>query len=103
MLLAEQLLLLPPGVYTLSFEAEGDAGSAGSGLVWALTCHGSGTRLAAVAVQPSSVIPRSNSAGFTVPGGCPAQWIRLVGTPAAEAGSPGLSITELAITGANLQ
>src|SRR3546814_7016022 len=46
---AEQLLLLPSGSYTLSFEAKGEAGAAGSGFAWTLTCQGSNARLTTIA------------------------------------------------------
>ncbi len=99
--LARQLLLLPQGSYSLSYEAKGESGAGGSVLVWTLTCHGSGARLASLPVKPSSVIAQSNEAQFTVPGGCSAQWLTLVGVPGREVGTSSLIISDLEIAGSD--
>lgn len=98
---ARQLLLLPPGSYRLSYEAKGESAAGGSGLEWTLTCHGSGARLASLRVNPSAVIAQSNEAQFTVPGGCSAQWLSLIGVPGQETGISNLIISDLEIAGSD--
>ena len=72
--LAEQLLLLPPGRYQLSTDISGPLGQGGE-IAWTLTC--------AKRAEPIFRLPvaaKGRLAGsFTVPPGCPAQRLQLTG------------------------
>lgn len=79
-LIAEQLLTLPPGAYTLSGEA---LGRAPSRLRWTLTCAESERDLVDMAADASgSGRWTAFAADFTTPAdGCSGQWLRLSGEP----------------------
>ena len=80
--LASQLLMLKPGRYRLSFRAEGDATGEGSRLAWLVSCAGgAGAQLLEAPLQRVGSTPKVIAAAFTVPAGCPAQWLRLTGIP----------------------
>jgi hypothetical protein len=78
---AEQLLLLKPGRYRLQLEAEGDASGEGSKLAWTLDCHGSQNSLVELPLMNVTSRVAVKSADFTIPSGCPGQWLRLRGSP----------------------
>jgi hypothetical protein len=77
--LAEQLLLLPPGEYELAVGVRGGGRERGS-VSWTVRCD-QGT-------QPLLTLPLAGahaarlSGKFQVQAGCPAQWLRLSGTAA---------------------
>lgn len=75
--LASQLLMLRPGRYRLAFRAEGDAQGSSSRMVWSVSCGES----ALVQVPVTGVVsaPHAFAASFTVPAGCPVQWLKLRG------------------------
>ena len=100
---AEQLLLLPPGNYSVSFKAEGEDADRGPRLIWSLSCHGNGARLVSVPIDASPVIAHFNEAEFTVPERCPAQWIRLIGLPGRQEGTLAISISDLDISPQDIQ
>jgi hypothetical protein len=75
---AEQLLFLAPGRYRLSAEARAEAGEPAERLAWSVTCSPHDLRiLATPAVGRSAAVWSPVSAEFTVPQGCPGQWLRL--------------------------
>jgi len=76
--LAAQLLILAPGTYRLAMPVSGDTGHAHS-LVWALTCANANAPFARFALDPG-VAARGWT--FTVPAGCPAQRLELLGVSA---------------------
>ena len=93
--LAAQLIRLPAGAYTLSFDAEGEDDVGGSEVRWVLSCYGSNARLLSAPVSATPVLAQSNRSNFMVPAGCGAQWIRLAGVPRQGAGMLDLTITDL--------
>jgi hypothetical protein len=99
MVLAEQLLVLPPGRYRLQLEAEGDASGEGSRLVWTLGCHGSEATLLELPLTKVGVSPSSFAAEAAVPGGCRAQWLRLRGVSAEFPTEQTATIRKLQLTG----
>lgn len=84
--LAEQILLLPPGRYSLVARMYlEEAGRAGE-LVWTLTCVG-GTPLAQVASSDDGLVWRDASSPLVVPAnGCDAQRLTLTGEPGERLG-----------------
>lgn len=89
---AEQLTSMPPGDYRFFAEARTELGDPGARLAWTVTCASGGTMAANFPASPSQPTPgtwATLSAGFTVPEGCPAQWLRLV-TRADDRRSPTL-------------
>lgn len=73
-LLARQLLLLRAGEYRLSMSSAGNARA----LTWSVRCDGAQAPIAAVPVKLAGTRPWN----FTVPTGCPAQWLELSGVAA---------------------
>lgn len=75
---AEQLLFLTPGRYRLTAEARAEAGEPGERVAWSLTCAPSDLRiLTTPAVGRTATVWSPVSGEFTVPEGCPGQWLRL--------------------------
>ncbi len=96
--LASQLLLLPPGRHRLAFSASGDTPERGSSISWRLVCHPKGAELAAIPLTGLSYAPKRLSGDFVVPpGGCSAQWLRLVGTAAEFPTAHSLTISNVQI------
>jgi hypothetical protein len=73
-ILATELLLLAPGEYRLSMQLAGDASRA-KVLNWSIWCDHADAPIASVAVDAAA----ARGWQFTVPGGCPAQWLKLSG------------------------
>ena len=82
--LAQQLLVLAPGAYRFAVTVEGAKTGTGPFLSWSLRCAARGKgapgpelmNLAATATGT----PHRVAAAFTVPAGCPAQQLTLIGT-----------------------
>ena len=68
--LARQLLLLPPGRYRL--DAPSSASDGSGALFWLLRCDGGAGEITRAPVGQSGL-------AFTIPAGCPAQWLELNG------------------------
>jgi hypothetical protein len=99
--LASQLILLAPGRYQLSFEAEGQAEGDAGRLAWTVTCNPGDGRLAEVAITGVDFTPKRFAGNFTVPEtGCASQWLRLVGTSAEFPKTQQVRIKGLQISGA---
>lgn len=81
--LGNQLLVLPPGNYRLTFSIGGNkATDGGPGLAWTLNCDGQENPLLLDARAATSTgASQRIGADFAVPANCPAQWLRLVGNP----------------------
>lgn len=82
-MLAGQLLVLAPGAYRFAVTVEGAKTGTGPLLSWSLRCageSGAGAELMNLAAAATGA-PRRVAASFTVPAGCPAQQLALVGTP----------------------
>ncbi len=73
-MLARQLLVLQPGRYILSMRVAGDPARVHS-LHWSVRCDKSDKRSAAAGLDSIGQRPLT----FTVPPGCPAQWLELSG------------------------
>jgi hypothetical protein len=73
-ILATQLLLLEPGPYRLTMQLIGDPERARS-LNWSVWCDKAPAPIASVTLETAA----AQGWRFNVPGGCPAQWIRLSG------------------------
>lgn len=97
--LGEQLLSLPPGEYRISFDAEGDADGEGGRLAWTVTCQANRRALASVPVAGLES-SRTFSATFSVPDGCPAQWLRLTGKFGEFPEDQRMTVTNFRIAGA---
>jgi hypothetical protein len=80
--LASQLLQMRPGRHNLSFTATGNTPASGGSVAWTLSCIGGKQAFATIPVARISYAPKRFAAGFAVPASCPAQWLRLIGTPA---------------------
>lgn len=81
--LASQLLVLKPGRYRLAFQAAGDVPERGSSLAWSVICHPGSTAIATIPISNISYAAKRIRGEFVVPAsGCPAQWLRLMGTAA---------------------
>ena len=96
--LAEQLLLLAPGRYRLSFRAEGNANAQGSRLLWQVECRGSANKLIEIPLQGVTFSPKDFAAEFAVPAGCGAQWLRLVGAAAEFPATQSAKISALTLS-----
>jgi hypothetical protein len=72
--LARQLLVLSPGAYHMSMAVAGSRADAHP-LTWSLRCDGLQTPISAIPLD----IAGSKSWAFSVPAGCPAQWLELSG------------------------
>ena len=77
--LAKQLLLLAPGPYRLSMEVKGDLDEAND-IAWSIECFSQNQPLMRLRLGQHSSSARLE-ANFTVPGGCPAQMLKLSGFP----------------------
>jgi hypothetical protein len=92
--LASQLLLLPPGTYHLAMQVTGDAAHARS-LSWTLTCPKSSDPIASLPLDPATA---SRGATFTVPAGCGAQSLQLVGRSSDFPEQADVTISRLSLT-----
>jgi hypothetical protein len=75
-LLAQQLILLPPGAYRLTMAVSGDLSRA-KAMNWSLRCDGSSKPFASVGLDAAA-----RGWIFAVPPGCAAQWLELSGASA---------------------
>lgn len=73
-ILASELLMLAPGEYRLSMQFAGDS-SRGRVLNWSIWCDRADAPIASVTLDAAA----ARGWQFTVPAGCPAQWLRLSG------------------------
>lgn len=73
--LAQQLLLLPPGRYHLAMTVTGQSAGRES-LLWTMTCLPQGNRIFSL---PLKAVSGAQGGSFPVPGNCPAQRLELTG------------------------
>lgn len=77
--LAKQLLVLAPGSYRLAFTVEGSKTGTGPSLAWTLKCVTGGKAELLNVAATAAGTPNRIAAAFTVPVGCPAQQLTLIG------------------------
>ncbi len=87
--LAEQLLALQAGSYTLRFDVAGEGASGASRLTWTLACQAGSPELARAELASATAAFRPMQVRFTVPAGCAGQRLRLL----AEAGDVPTTVT----------
>jgi hypothetical protein len=97
--LARQLLMLRPGVYRLQFEVGGAARGEGSQIAWTLSCI-SKPPLLNFPLKGVASAPRRLAVQFTIPAGCPGQWLALIGRPGDVASEQSATISALQLTSA---
>lgn len=86
--LALQLLVLPPGGYRLAMRVEGNGD--GGLLRWTLRCADADKYVAQIPVRSGAI-----AGAFVVPEGCAAQWLELEGIPAESPRTVELTVREL--------
>ena len=92
-LLARQMLLLSPGRYRMTLALQGTV-VPGNAPTWSIRCDRTQSPVAAL---PIDAIARSGWT-FTVPAGCPAQWLELSGVSSDMARQSDFSIGRLRLT-----
>jgi len=92
-MLASEMLLLQPGAYRLSMRLTGDPARAHA-LTWSLWCDKAAQPVASVTLDTAA----ARGWQFTVPAGCPAQWLKLSGISADIPQQVDISISGLALT-----
>lgn len=101
--LLSQLLTLSPGKYRFRFAIEGSRDDQGSNLGWQVRCAqpdrrpDAGPSLAEIALPGDAQTKRGFAAEFTVPSGCTAQWLSLVGTSSEFPSTKTLEISGLSL------
>jgi hypothetical protein len=90
--LARQLLVLAPGAYRMTMAASGNLGDARA-LAWSIRCDKSQTPFAAVPLD----VAAARAWIFTVPAGCPAQWLELTGVSSDVAHQSEVTIGKLSL------
>jgi hypothetical protein len=94
MVLASEMMLLPPGAYQLGMSVRGQSVR---GLAWSAKCVPGNSEILAMPIDVEG--PRHLSARFVVPAsGCPAQRLELTGSIVEEPRTVELTITGLALT-----
>jgi len=80
-LLAQQLLVLPPGTYRFSGRVRVTQPAAGAALIWRVQCAGAPATVLWESRENGDVATTwiSSSVNFTAPADCGAQWLRLEG------------------------
>ncbi len=95
--LASQLVPLRAGSYRLSMAASGNTPRAAGegGLTWRAICSSTKAELGSLPVRELTYAPKRIAASFTVPSGCPAVWLRLVGTGTEFPSTHSVTLTNL--------
>ncbi|MFL6846187.1 MAG: hypothetical protein ACJ8ER_15060 [Allosphingosinicella sp.] len=96
--LAEQVLALPPGHYTLRAVARSDNGISSGRVYWRLSCLPAANQIALLDLTPAAAADRRFSAAFTVPAsGCAGQSLTLQAEPGDVASGVGLEVSSMEI------
>jgi hypothetical protein len=93
--LASQLLALTPGPYRLSFHAEGDLKGPAHRIIWRVQCLDGKTTPLELPLARITYAGRNVAVAFTIPPGCPGQWLRLIGEPTEFPKNESVSIRNL--------
>ena len=97
-ILAEQVLALPPGRHTLRLVARSPNGIQSGKLYWRLTCLPGGAQIGALDLSQANADDRRFAAAFTVPAsGCAGQGLALVGEPGDVATAVNLELSRMEI------
>lgn len=92
--LAEQVLALSPGRYTIRSTARSDGGISSGTLSWKVTCMPSGHLISTLDLSRAGPADRRFAAAFTVPAtGCASQLLSLVAEPGDVAASVNMEIS----------
>lgn len=95
--LARQLLMLPPGRYSLEAQVQGSANGQGSRIVMQVTCS-EGAALFNLPLQGQFQTPKTIGGNFFVPArGCGSQWLTFAGEAAEFPNSQRARITGLSL------
>ncbi len=89
-LLAQQLIVLPPGAYRLTMAVSGDLSRAGQAMNWSVRCDGTSKPFASAGLDDAA-----RGWIFAVPPDCAAQWVELSGTSADISQQAEVMITNL--------
>jgi hypothetical protein len=96
--LADQVLALRPGRYTLRSVARSDNGISAGTIYWRISCLPGQTQLVAVDLSRAGAADRRFAAGFSVPASaCPSQLLSLVAEPGDVAAVVNLQVSGLEI------
>lgn len=95
--LAEQVLALPPGSHSLRVVARSASGIASGRLLWRLSCLPGGNQIGILDMGRAVADNRRFNATFTVPSGCPGQALKLVAEPGDVAAVVNLEIARMEI------
>jgi hypothetical protein len=79
--LAEQIVALPPGRYTLSLTARSETGVKAGEIMWRVGCFAGGVPLAVLKLEGLAAAPKRYAMSFTVPAGCSGQRLVLAAEP----------------------
>ncbi len=96
-ILAEQMLALPPGRYSLRMVARSPNGITSGKLFWRLTCLPGGAQVGVLDLSPATAANRRFNAAFTIPSGCPGQSLNLIAEPGDVAAVANLEIAQMEI------
>ena len=95
--LAEQVLALRPGRYTLRLAARSDNGISSGALFWRVSCLPARNQLGVLDMSRAGAADRRFAADFTVPAGCGSQELRLVAEPGDVAAVVNLQVSGMEI------
>jgi hypothetical protein len=95
--LANQLIALAPGRYSIAFRASGNTPGTVAAVSWRLSCHPANSEIFSLPIHRLSYTPSVRRGLFTVPAGCSAQWLRLIGSPAEFPAAHSITISDLQI------
>jgi hypothetical protein len=95
--LAEQMLALPPGRHSLRLIARSPNGITSGRFIWRVTCLPGGNQIGALDITPATAGNRPFGGVFTVPSGCPGQSLSLIAEPGDVAASVNLEIAQMEI------
>jgi hypothetical protein len=95
--LAEQMLALPPGRHSLRLVARSPNGITSGKLFWRVTCLPGGNEIGALDLTPAAAGNRPFSTAFNIPSGCAGQSLSLVAEPGDVAAVVNLEIAQMEI------
>lgn len=97
-ILAEQMLALQPGRYTLRLSARSDSGVTSGTLFWRISCLPAQTQIGLLVLNPAGSADRRFASPFTVPAtGCASQSLRLIAEPGDVAAVVNLQVSAMEI------